>query len=179
MAMALLPYSTVSTKFFTSAHISIIVFYRGCFFLLCYCSLEPLGPDFQNGADHWRQIRMSLKGRDSGGFFVPATQAKVTSEHTWFPRCRWLAAADMKIYTQVCMCSPCEMGLLSCNIGNVYFGPASFTALWLQRMSQISATELNPVGHMCHLWVSLSSVTAHLVDSACPHRMIALELSLQ
>lgn len=47
---------------------------RGYFFLLHYYSFETLGPDFQNGADHWREVRMSLNCRVSGGFSVPATQ---------------------------------------------------------------------------------------------------------
>lgn len=72
--MAVLPYSTVSTKLFTSIHMSRIISYREViFFLLHYCSLESLGPDFQNGADHWREIRLLLNFRVSGDFPVSAS----------------------------------------------------------------------------------------------------------
>lgn len=86
--MAVLPYSTFFTELFTSTHLSHHFIQRGYFFLLRYCSLEPLGPDFQNGADHWREIRVSLNCRVSGSFSVPAAQADVTPEATWSPQCR-------------------------------------------------------------------------------------------
>lgn len=112
--MAVLPDSTVFTKLFTSTHISIIILYREvgfCFcFLLYYCSLVPLGPDFQNGADHWRQIGMSLNLQGLWRFFVPATQARVTSEDTWFPKCRWLTTADIKIDNTTPYVWPLQVG---------------------------------------------------------------------
>lgn len=109
---------------------------RGCFFSLHYCSLELWGPDFQNGAEHLREIRMPLNCRVSGVFLVFATQAKVTSEATWSPKCRWLAAGDRKIYMQFSMeiekyiqfdmFGLCIVSLLLCNIWNVYLGPVFF-----------------------------------------------------
>ena len=120
--MRVLPYLTVFIKLFTSTDISKIILYRGYFFLLCDCC--PLGPYFQNGADHWREIGMSLNCRVSEGFSVPATQAKVISEATWFPKWRWLATADLKIYPIQFFTS--GMGLLPCKNPNVYLGPVSF-----------------------------------------------------
>ena len=53
-----------------------------------------------------------------------------------------------------------------------------YIAPWPQAIFQFSATELNPGGHICHLWVSFSAVTVLLMDSAYFHLMIELELSL-
>lgn len=147
--MRVLPYLTVFIKLFTSTDISKIILYRGYFFLLCDCC--PLGPYFQNGADHWREIGMSLNCRVSEGFSVPATQAKVISEATWFPKWRWLATADLKIYPIQFFTS--GMGLLPCKNPNVYLGPVSFffffhIAPQPQAIFQFSATELNPGRHI-------------------------------
>lgn len=67
---------------------------------------------------------MSLNCRVSEGFSVPATQAKVISEATWFPKWRWLATADLKMYPIQFFTS--GMGLLPCKNPNVYLGPVSF-----------------------------------------------------
>lgn len=184
--MAVLPYSTVFIKLYLNTHLYNHFIQRGCFFSLHYCSLELLGPGFQNGADHLREIRMSLNCRVSEVFLVFATQAKVTSEATWFPKCRWLAAGDRRIYIQFGMLGLCAVSQLQHLLHNIIVQHLKhlfstsflfyFLTPWSQGMSQISTTELNPVGHICHLNLFICDNVPCVIYLF--HLLIKLEFSL-